>query len=106
MTASHSSVFAFRNFASSSGEELSKVYALRASFSTRAGSTRALARSPLIFCLRTSSGSLAMFPLGTSPLSIEHNIGALQKHLWNRDAYGPRSFKIDRQLELRGLFYG
>jgi hypothetical protein len=39
-------------------------------------------------------------------LSFEHDIGALQKCLWNRDAYGLRSFEVDRQLELRGLLYG
>src|ERR1700756_1478788 len=50
MTASHFSVSVFRNFASSSGEELPTVYALRPSFSTSDGSARAVARSRLILC--------------------------------------------------------
>jgi hypothetical protein len=40
-----------------------------------------------------------LFP--PSVLSFEHHIGALQKHLWNCDAYGPRSFKLWRLIEIK-----
>jgi hypothetical protein len=45
-------------------------------------------------------------PQQISITSFEHDVGALQKCFRNREAYGFRSFEIDRQLELRWLLYG
>src|SRR4029077_6771093 len=70
MTASHFSVSSARDLASSAAEELSTVYALRANFSTRAGSARMLPTSPLIFCT-ISGGVLAGAKMPHHPLAGE-----------------------------------
>jgi hypothetical protein len=78
-------------------------------------SERGLIKCPLWSALRTQVGDYAMAEKCGAELiklpqvlglSFDHDIGALQKRLWNRDTYGLRSFEIDRQLELRGLLYG